>query len=315
MMNRIPLLAGLLVVQLILIGLVLLSGDERPAASTLLDFEAADVMALEIEDDEGNRISLERTDAGWRINEIPADAQRIADAIETLAGGNAGWPVATSEGSQARFEVTADAFQRRVRFDGASGELAVLYIGTSPGFRRVHARKDGDDAVFSVDFGVHELPMDPGDWLDKQLFNSDGITRVRFPEGAELVSGADGVWTLDGQAVDEAATADYVDRIQRLSVLGFFESDGDEGLEDPVVLQVRDDQGEHQLTFSFDSENDQYVLKSDRHPGEFTVASYLAEQILAPAADLLPAEDGEPTEGAEAAVSETEDAEVSAEGL
>jgi hypothetical protein len=293
MMNRMPLLAGLLVVQLLLVGLFMLIGDDQPTATTLLDFEASAVTALDIEDGDGNRVSLSRTDAGWRIDDVPADADRITDVIEKLAGGSAGWPVATSESSQARFEVTADAFQRRLHFEGASAPLADLYIGTSPGFRRVHARREGDESVFSIDFGVHELPMDRADWLDKGLLQSAGITRVRFPDKQELISADDGSWELDGQAVDPATATDYVDRIQRLSVLGFFEPDGDGSLAEPVVLQVQDDQGLHQLTFRFDAENDQYVLTSDRMPGEFTVASYLVEQILIPASDLLPAPDAD----------------------
>ena len=221
MMSRIPLLTGLLAVQLLLIGFLLLRGGSEPTATALLDFEADDVMSISIEDGDGNRVALDRTDAGWRLGEVPADADKVTGVIESLAGGAAGWPVATSEDSQARFEVTAEAFQRRVRFDGASGELATLYIGSSPGFRRVHARRDGEDAVFSIDFAVHELPADRDDWLNTQLLRTEGISRVVFPDGQVLALDDGGIWSLDGGAVDESATEEFVNRIARLSVLGF----------------------------------------------------------------------------------------------
>jgi hypothetical protein len=298
MMSRIPLLAGLLVVQLVLIALMWSGGDSQPTASRLLDFEESAVTALSIEDAEGDAVNLVRADEGWLIDGVPADAGKVTGVIEALAGGSAGWPVATSESSQSRFEVTADAFQRRIRFEGASGELALLYIGTSPGFRRVHARAEGEDGVFSIDFGLHEVPTDPDDWLNKQLFRTEAITRVAFPEGQVLAAGEDGAWTLDGQAADQAAARDYVDRIERLSVLGFAGQAAEDQLGEPVVLEVEDTRGTHGLTFRFDEASDEYVLMSDRLPGEFTVASYIVEQILVPAAELLPSDEAEvPEEG------------------
>jgi hypothetical protein len=203
------------------------------------------------------------------------------------------WPVATSESSQARFEVTADAFQRRVNFGGISGELAVLYIGSSPGFRRVHARRDGADAVYSIDFGVHELPADRSEWLNKQLFRTEGISRVVLPQGEVLMMDDQGVWTLDGRATDAAVTGEYVDRIARLAVLGFADDAALDDLGDPQVLSVEDEQGSHALTFRFDEAEDQYVLTSDRMPGEYTVASYIVEQVLISADEL---EEVEPSE-------------------
>ncbi len=289
MMSRIPLLTGILIAQLALVGLILLGGNDEPSSVTLLDFDASDVTSLTIEDGDGNTVDLFRSDAGWRLGELPADASKIAGVIESLAGGSAGWPVATSEDSQSRFEVTADAFQRRVRFGGASGELAVLYIGSSPGFRRVHARRDGEDAVFSIDFAVHELTADRGDWLNRYLFSAEGITRVVLPSGEALAADGEGGWSIDGRVVDGEAAGDFVDRVARLSVLGFAGDMPDEGLGEPQILSVEDALGSHTLSFRFHETDDEYVLTSDRFPGRFTVASYLAEQILIPADALEPA--------------------------
>lgn len=310
MTNRIPLLTGLLVVQLLLVGIVLLRGGEEQTAGALLDFDASEVSSLTIEDGEGNRVELLSTDGSWRVNGVPADSNKITGVIDSLTSGSAGWPVATSESSQARFEVTADAFQRRVRFAGASGELAVLYIGTSPGFRRVHARTEGDDAVFSINFGIHELPVDGDDWLNKQLFRTEEISSVVFPGGQTLTMDGEGTWTLDGQPVDATATDEYVGRIARLSVLGFADPSTREGLGEPQAVSVEDGQGRHTLSFRFDEAEDEYVLTSDRIEGAFTVASYIAEQILVPADELKAGAsetDATEADASEATVTETDE--------
>jgi hypothetical protein len=109
---------------------------------------------------------------------------------------------------------------------------------------------------------------------------------------------------LDGQAADEAAAADYVDRIERLSVLGFAGPVAEDQLGEPVSLEVEDARGTHRLSFRFDEDSDEYVLRSDRLPGEFTVASYIVEQILIPATELLPSDEAEVLEDQAASAAE-----------
>lgn len=296
MIARIPLLTGLLIVQLVLLGVLLLGGDEDRGALKLLELEPAEVKALTIEDGDGKTVSLRMVDGDWRIGDLPADAAKTDQVIESLLGGSANWPVATSESTQARFEVAEDAFQRRVRFDGESGELATLYLGSSPGFRRIHAREADSEAIFSIDFAVHQLPVDGSDWLDKQLLQADSVTRVIFPDGAVLAGDGESGWTLDGQAADLEAASRFVERIEGLSVLGLHEASVDTVLGEPVTIAVQDNDGSHELSFRFNEAVDEYVLTSDRLPGEFTVASYIVEQILVPAAELLAEEASQSSE-------------------
>ncbi len=291
MIERIPLLTGLLVAQLVILALLTLGGDEEGAAVNLLSFDPVQVTALEIEDVDGNLVNLARVDGEWRLGELPADQDKINEVIESLAGGAANWPVATSENSQVRFEVAEDAFQRRIQFDGETGELATLYLGSSPGFRRIHARASGEQAIFSIDFGVHQLPVEASDWLDKQLFQVETISSLTFPEGAVLTGDDEAGWTLDGQPADPEEATRYVDRIEGLSVLGLHEDAADTVLGDPVSVHVEDNEGTHVLSFRFNEAADEYVLESDRLPGRFAVASYIVEQILVTAAELLPEEE------------------------
>lgn len=291
MNQRISLLAGVLVAQLLLIGLLSFSSGEEESASGLLGFEVDSVTGLSISDAEGHSIDLALGENGWRLGELPADSDKVLGAIESLVLAAAGWPVATSESSQERFEVTSAAFQRQVRLLGADGVLAEVFLGTAPGFRRVHARREGDDAVYAIDFAVHELPTDVDDWLSKTLFQTEEIARIQLPGGRVLSRDDAGAWSLDGAVAELEAAGRYVDRIERLSVLGLYDEDEPSGegetLGAPAVVTVQDAQGSHTLTFRFDEGGDEYVLTSDRVAGEFTVASYIVEQILVDPEDLL----------------------------
>ncbi len=302
MIARIPLLTGLLTAQLVVLALLLLVGEDDGEALALLSFEPAEVTGLTLEDGDGNRVSLQKLEGEWQVDGLPADDGKIVEVISSLAGGTASWPVATSDSSQTRFEVTETSFQRRIEFAADSGELATLYLGSSPGFRRIHAREADEAAIFSIDFGVHEVPVNASDWLDKQLLQVESISRLTFPEGAVLSGDAESGWALDGQPADPEAASRFVDRLKGLTVLGVHDASADPVLGEPATVLVEDNLGTHALTFRFNEAVDEYVLQSDRLPGEFTVASYIVEQILVPATELLPEEEavaepeGEPAE-------------------
>jgi len=293
MNTRIGLLAALLVVQLVLVGVAFVARSGHDAGEPFLELDPQAVTGITISGTDADTVELTRTPDGWHVGGLPADADKITDVIDKFGGGSANWPVATSKDSQERFEVTEDKHQRRVDFHEADGTLATVYIGTSPGYRRVHARRDGEDAVYSIDFAVHELPTTIDDWLDKQLFASEGIRRVALPGGQVLEkSGDDGVWTLDGTAADPEAARRYLDRVERLAVLGVYqpaEASTDEAvtLGEAKTVQIDTADGSQRLTFRFNEPGDEYVLTSDRFPGEFRVASYVVEQILADPAGLL----------------------------
>ncbi len=292
MNSKIGLLAGLLVVQLVLVGVAWFAGRGEEASEAFLDLDPAAVTGLTISGSADESVALTRVSDGWQVDGLPADADKITGVIDKLAGGAANWPVATSTDSQSRFEVTEEKHQRRVDFLGEDGTLASVYLGTSPGYRRVHARRDGEDATFSIDFAVHELPLTVDDWLDKELLADSGIRRVELSGGQVLTQADDDAgWTLDGVVTDPEATRRYLERFERLSVLGRYQPKEDAALGEAKSVVVATADGTQRLTFRFDEPEDEYVLTSDRYPGEFTVASYVAEQILGDPADLLPKAD------------------------
>ena len=300
MNTKIGLLGGLLAVQALIVAALLIAASGTgagKAAERLLPFEPAAATGFNIATDDAE-VALTRGDDGWQLDGgLPADDGKVGEVLEKLAGVSAAWPVATSAATAERFEVTEHSFQRRLVIESEEGETATLFLGSSPGYRRVHARSAGADEVYSIDFSNYEAPADASQWLDKQLLRPEGVVAgVGRREGWTLERGDEGDWLVDGATADQEAADKLVGRFQDLSVLGIA---GNEG-KPKGSFAVRDDGGEYRLDFYFEEEEDDYGVASSRVEGRFEIATYIAEQMLIEADGLLPDKE-EPEPAVEAA--------------
>ena len=296
MSGRIGLLGGLLAAQVVIIaGLLLASGVGSDAgAPHLLSFDPANVTKLSVSG-EGETVGMARDGDIWRLQGgtlngapegLPADGGKISEVLDKLAGLDAPWPVATSDDSAERFEVTEGNHQRRLVVEDADGPVADLLLGTSPGYRRVHARLSGASEVYSIDFSNYEAPTDADQWLDKALLAAKGqVSSVMLEDAWQLARQDDG-WLIDGAPADTEAADDLVRRFTGLRVLGTSAEQADAAGEPAGVFAVTDEDGEHRLTLFHEAEENDYSLTSDRVAGRFEVATYIAEQMLADPADL-----------------------------
>ena len=295
MNNRLALLGGILVVQLLLVAFVLVGGaDESSAGTSLLDLDAATVDEFVIEG-EGESITLTRTDGGWSAAGWPADGAKADELLQAFADMKAPWPVATTATSAERFEVTADSFQRRIVFRSSGNALATVYLGTSPGFQRVHASTDGTDDVFAIPFSNFKAPTGIDDWLDKSLLATNGaVQSVVSSRGWTLARGEEG-WLLDGAAADQDAGDTYAERYESLRVLSVQNALPD-GAAEAGTLDVVDGEGMVTYTLSHHEPEDDYYIGTSRREGVFEIATYIAEQLLTDRDSLAPAVVGEASE-------------------
>ncbi len=307
MNKRIGWLGGLLAAQLLIVAGVLVGGaaGSEEGSERFLIFEPAAVSKFTVADaDESVALTREGDggDAAWRLpGGLPADGDKLDEVLGKLADMAAPWPVATSSDSAERFEVTESAHQRRLTLENDEGVLADFFLGTSPGYRRVHARADGEDEIYSLDFSNYEAPTDADQWLDKTLLASVGEPSsivLERTEGAWRLTRQEEDWLIDEAPADAEAADKLVRRFKDLRVLGSAAETG----ETAGAFVVADDQGEHRLTLFHDEEEDEYSLASGRVEGRFELASYVAEQMLVDAADLEAKEDegGEDGEEGEA---------------
>lgn len=189
------LLAALLAIQIGITTLVYWPQEATTEAQgSLLDGLAGNAIdRVTITNDSERSVGLRRRDDdGWVIEPgaLPADGSRVRTLLQALAG-PAGYPVATTASAQQRFDVAAEAFQRRITLEHAGGS-ATVYLGSAPGFRRVHARAEGEDAVYSIDFNSFDAPATAEGWLDRTL------AQVRSPQRIE--------WLLEVPAEPATAT-------------------------------------------------------------------------------------------------------------
>lgn len=295
MSGRINLLSVLLAVQLVIIAAVLTldTGFSETQSGPLLEFAPQAVDEVRIDDGESNRsVTLRRDGDAWLLADgMPADQGKLKSLLDRLAGLQAGWPVATSAAAAARFEVTGDAYQRRLvlRADGAG--VAELLLGTSPGYQRVHARRADDPATYSIELANHEVPATADEWLDKTLLQPRGdITAAARHDAWMLTRGSEG-WLVDDAPADQEAAGRLIRRLAELRVAGTAQAPAP-GAEPLAVFGITDAEGSYELHLYDGGSDSPHVLRSDRRDGYFSLARYLAEQLLVESADLHAATGG-----------------------
>ena len=188
-MNRhVKALSLVLAVQLAVLAGVLFWNQRAAStpAGALLQVDRAKIDGIVIVDEKGAKLKLARTEGGWTLPDsrgLPADGEKVGQMLDKLIAASAPWPVATSSESAKRFEVAADKFQREIQLLEQDKVVGDLYFGTSPGFKKVHARRADSDDVYAVAFANYEATARADDWLDKALLKPNGdVTALTRPD-------------------------------------------------------------------------------------------------------------------------------------
>ena len=234
--NKNTLIAALAIQVAAVAVLIAVKSGGAVEPDPFLEFDADAVDMLSVsggaggggEGDEG-KVVLAKKDDAWRLPDgLPADAAKVDEVIKKLADASAGWPVATSVSVQERFELVADNHQRRLTLSAGGETVADIYLGTSPGYRKTHARRVDDDNIYAITFSNYQAGMKESDWLDKALLRPDGaLTGLRYDSAfAEppapvfaLTKNEEGVWAAaSGAALDQAKVETLAGRFTGLTV-------------------------------------------------------------------------------------------------
>lgn len=285
----IPVLSGLLVLQLLIAAGFNLgdSGsnpvtDDQPLA--VIDPGAVDSIRIE---DGKDSVELARLDDHWQVSSLdfPADSERVSKLLNDLSSLEKGWPVATTEEAAERFKVTEDSFERRIVLSQGDKALAELYIGTSPGFRQVHARLAGNDDIHSVEFNSYDANTGTGDWIDRAILQRDlaDITRAELPtatlfrqDDAFVVEGLNEAQETNAEEAESLLKKVAELKIQ--SVLGKSLDNPGKAV-DTIKLKLKDEQ---EVSYEISKPEDEhyYVLKSSDQPFYFKVPTFVLNPIL-----------------------------------
>lgn len=318
MMRRIGILAALLGLQLALaasLGFLGRSSGAFRSDEKVIDLDPATLDEISIEEQGQPALVMRQKGGTWVLPQrfdFPAASDKLDHLTEKLFGLTKSWPVGTTAVAAERFKVTDEDFERRITFSPRDGDRTVLLIGTSPGFKKVHARLADRPAIYAIDFSAYEASVKPQDWEDKDFLKleRDQIARVEMP-GISLIRDGDAL-TINGLDEDEEVdSAEVSSLVSSLSKPAFLEVLGPEGKaeyrQDAPLLtySIETKSGEVlDYTYSQPKDGDDLVLKVSSHPEYFKTSRHSIESLQGLTRDGLvvekkAAESAERGEGAE----------------
>ena len=283
--------------QCALIALVWLSDwQDDTGLEPFLRFNAAQVHGIEITADENTLTLSQQPHKGnrWWLKtlDLPADASQVDTLITKIAtAGTSSWPITTSGSAHKRFEVTADNHQRLIRFkDNKDNELAALYLGTSPGFGKVHARLAGEDEIYAIKFNNFEAEAEASAWIDGNLLQPLGELKflARIDEGNHWsIRFENDQWhSAEGITLNEDKLNTFLSHFNGLTVTGIANK---EPSGESIQFRLIDSKGAHEISFFDPGEEAVMVAKSNRYTRLFTTPHYLYELLNIAVNKLQPA--------------------------
>jgi hypothetical protein len=249
---------------------------------------AGAVERILITDSEGTTVTLARAGEGWTFNgSLPADQVKIDTLLASLLTSDAGLAIATSESAAKRFRVTDADFERRIVLAGADGDRGgdgseeTVFLGTSPSFRKIHARREGDASVFVVELNSYDAPTNAGAWLDRSLL------AIRDVSGLELYGQrfelADDAWTRDdGEPADPEAIEQLLQALAGLRVSGISDETDEDAQAAGEKLRMTIVSGDEtiRVTVLDNPESERFFVSSDRFDATFSTSAFDAERLI-----------------------------------
>lgn len=245
----------------------------------------ADVDRIAITDTAGTTATLTRAAENWTFEgTLPADPGKIDTLLASLLTSDAGLAIATSDGASARFRVAEDSFERRIVLSG--GGEATVYLGSSPSFRKIHARREGSAKVYIIEMNSYDAPIEAGAWLDRALLAVEDpraldLYGVQYERGAGE-QGAEEWSRGDGGAVDEAAMEQLLQALRNLRVSGLVDKTDESAQAAGETLRITVGSGEDRtrITLLDNPETERYYLSSDRYTAVFDTSAFDAERLI-----------------------------------
>jgi len=285
-------LSGLLAAQLVLAMFLGLTGEDNGKLQTeekILSFDKLAVSGLQIIDS-AHRLEIERQENKWLLPDngnFPASQHKVEQLLDTLGALEKGWPVAGTRGAAQRFAVDEEHFERKLILLSDDKSLTTLYVGSSPGFRKVYVRPGDTDKIFSVDFNVWEASTKIEDWIDTDILALDQSSVQRLEMPGITIRRHDGrlqVMNLDENEqtnVDESSV--LLGRLTGLRIQSVLGTEMEpEYQQDEPALEIRlVTEGGEVLDYRFSKPQDAsyYALKRSDLDFYFEVAEYAVNPI------------------------------------
>lgn len=304
----------LLLILLIQCGIVAaLYWPQEPALETmepqaLVALDPGAIDEIRVSDVPQMEAVLRRSGQSWtlpELNDLPADPLSVQQLIDGLTGSRTGWPIAKSAAARQRFQVADYHHQRSVTLRTESGEAATIYLGTSPGYRKVHARNAASNEIYSLAFNVFDAPGNSAAWIDRKLLQIR--LPLRISRDQHSIHRTEGDWlTANGAIPDERELAALLSALRSLQVDGVASEAQQDALalvEAQMLLDIESMTGDISLGFfTLDAE---HFVSSSEYPFFFTLSAFDFDRFTgidfallsasAPTPHEEPADDAKPT--------------------
>lgn len=275
-------LSSLFLILLIQIGLVAAvywpATNNRAAAQiAMLPFPLQQVNTIYVGDEFDNETVLSKVGDRWLLPEpgnLPADNAMIEKLLDAVATREGDWPVADSIAARQRFRVASYHYRRRISFLENENLLGTLLLGTSPGFRKIHARNENQDAIYSIPFNAVDAPGYHGGWLDKKLLQTRAPVSI-IADTYSLQREGDGWRSGMGQVPEERELQALLTTLRDLQITGIASGDAQRDLaeaEADLVLLIASLAGE--TTLELFHQGGEYYIHSSEYPLFFTLSAY-----------------------------------------
>ena len=272
-------LSAVLVLQ-ILIGAGLTINKQnkqhRGEEQTLLSLDMEQINKVTIQQ-EGSATTLLKQGDNWllpKLEQLPADKAKLHGLLAKLETLQTDWPIATTTSSHERFEVSKSKHQRHLQLYQGEELKAELYIGTSPGFRKVHVRKAGQEAVYSAKLNTFDLPTEEAQWLDKNLLATQNISGIEGPDYS--LEKQQGKWQLSADVqgeLDQSSVQSLVSALNNLRVTELSDTTTEKEVgTNSTKLHVK--QGDKALSYTFRKQGENFTVSRSDIPQRFELTEF-----------------------------------------
>ncbi|MEP5568176.1 MAG: DUF4340 domain-containing protein [Halioglobus sp.] len=270
----------LFIAQLILTAVIYLDGNDRQSRSAedaLIDVGTYAVDELKIDDSMGNSVVLRKSGDLWLLPELgnlPAQPEMIAKVLQTLTTDDPGLSIAHTIASRQRFQVAHYHYRLKIGLSSLNQPVGTIFLGTSPGFRKVHVRNEKQDNIYSVDLNLYDIPLQPGKWLEPRLLQVRAPVQITA-DGYSLERSG-GEWRLGtGQKPDQRELQALLGALRNIQVQGVATKEAEKKAkkrEPELILQVQGLAAQTELQlYKIDQA---HFVRSSEYPLLFRVSAY-----------------------------------------
>lgn len=271
-MNRIgAALLALLLLQGFLITKTLWPTKETSSAGVsqqLAPIDSYTVEEIHVSDLQGNKTLLRLNGDRWLLPELgnlPANAGKIQQVLTALTTEDVGWPIAHSVAARQRFRVADYHYQRKVALHAHGRTLQTVYLGTSPGFQKIHVRNANQDNIFSIKLNAFDAPVESDRWLDTRLLQIRAALSI-VADGYSLQRDSGNWLTGSGAPANQGALDALLAALRGLQVTGVApETIAANALESDLILTIEGLSGRAELAL-YDIDGEPYVSSSLYQP-------------------------------------------------